>query len=373
MDKKRKKGTFRALAICLLSVAMLMPGGCGKPKDDKIKVYVITKDSTVSFWDDVQRGAEDAGDELNIDITYKAATGDNDYATQIEAINEAIDEKVDAIIIAPNGNAELDDAFKRAEAAGIQILNINSRTDYKGVVSCISSSDKDAGAVAARYASNALLNDSRTQKELEEFKTNPVKAMADSKGSIVIIPHTAATATNRVEAFKEESRKRIEAALGEKDMTFEDMGNGLHSDDDDTNDNFFAESQGCANIESAYEAAKKLIGEDGDKVKVVFTTNTNTTIGVANYIAEKGLGDKIYMVGFNADAKEIKNLRTKVIDGLVVQNPYNMGYVSVNYARKIMDGEKVGTMLDTGVTFVTADNMNDEYIRTLLPADENEE
>lgn len=372
MDKKRKKGTFRALAICLLSVAMLMPGGCGKPKDDKIKVYVITKDSTVSFWKDVQRGAEDAGDELDIDITYKAATGDNDYATQIEAINDAIDEKVDAIIIAPNGNTELDDAFKRAEAAGIQILNINSRTDYKGVVSCISSSDKDAGAVAARYAADALLNDERTQQELEEFEKDPVKAMADSKGSIVIIPHTAATATNRVEAFKEESMKRVLTVLGERGMTFEDMGNGLHSDEK-TNDNFFAEGQKCANIESAYEEARKLLGEDGNKVKVVFTTNTNTTIGVANYIAEKGLGDHIYMVGFNADAKEIKHLRTKVIDGLVVQNPYNMGYVSVNYARKIMDGEKVGTMLDTGVTFVTADNMNDEYIRTLLPADENEE
>lgn len=372
MDKKRKKGTFRALAICLLSVAMLMPGGCGKPKDDKIKVYVITKDSTVSFWKDVQRGAEDASDELDIDITYKAATGDNDYATQIEAINDAIDEKVDAIIIAPNGNTELDDAFKRAEAAGIQILNINSRTDYKGVVSCISSSDKDAGAVAARYASNALLNDEGIEQELEEFKTDPRKAMADSKGSIVIIPHTAATATNRVAAFKEESMKRVVSELQKKGMTFEDMGNGLHSVDD-TKDNFFAESQGCANIESAYEAAEKLLGEDGNKAKVVFTTNTNTTIGVANYIADKGLGDQIYMVGFNADAKEIKHLRTKVIDGLVVQNPYNMGYVSVNYARKIMDGEKVGTMLDTGVTFVTADNMNDEYIRTLLPADENEE
>lgn len=370
MDKKRKKGTFRALAICLLSVAMLMPGGCGKPKDDKIKVYVITKDDQVSFWKDVKRGAEDACDELDIDITYKAATGDNDYATQIEAINDAIDEKVDAIIIAPNGNTELDDAFKRAEAAGIQILNINSRTDYKGVVSCISSSDKDAGAVAARYASNALLNDSGTQKELEEFKTNPVKAMADSKGSIAIIPHTAATATNRVEAFKEESMKRVVSELQKKGMTFEDMGNGLNSVDD-TKDNFFAESQGCANIESAYEAAKKLLGEDGNNVKVVFTTNTNTTIGVADYIADKGLGDQIYMVGFNADKDEIKHLRTKVIDGLVVQNPYNMGYVSVNYARKIMDGEKVGQMLDTGVTFVTADNMNDEYIQTLLPKDED--
>lgn len=373
MDKKRKKGTFRALAICLLSVAMLMPGGCGKPKDDKIKVYVITKDKEVTFWKDVKRGAEDAGDELDIDITYKAATGDNDYATQIEAINDAIDEKVDAIIIAPNGNTELDDAFKRAEAAGIQILNINSRTDYKGVVSCISSSDKDAGAVAARYASSALLNDEGIEQELEEFKTNPGKAMADSKGSIVIIPHTAATATNRVKAFKEESMKRIVDELQKNGMTFEDMGNGLHSDGDDIKDNFFTESQGCANIDSAYEAAKKLLGEDGNKVKVVFATNTNTTIGAAKYIDEKGLGDQIYMVGFNYDKDVIKHLRTKVIDGLVIQNPYNMGYVSVNYARKIMDGEKVGQMLDTGVTFVSADNMNDEYIRTLLPEDENEE
>ncbi|MBQ9895403.1 MAG: substrate-binding domain-containing protein [Ruminococcus sp.] len=368
MDKKRKKGTFRALAISLLSVAMLLPGGCGKPKDDKVKVYVITKNDQVSFWDDVKRGAEDACNEFDIDLTYKAATGDNDYATQIEAINKAIDEKADYIIIAPNGNEEFDDAFKRAEAAGIQILNINSRTSYKGVVSCISSSDTDGGAVAARYAAEALLNNSNTTEELELFKNDPKAAMKEAEGSIAIIGHTAATAENRIAGFKKESMSRIVSVLTERGMTFEQMGNGLETNDE-TNEKFFVQGAPCATVDAAKEEAKKILGKDGNNVKVFFTTNTNTTLGVADAINEAGLTN-IYVVGFNSDADEVKYLRTGVIDGLVVQNPYNMGYVSVNYARKIEDGERVASKLDTGVTFVTADNMNDDYVKTLLPKTE---
>ena len=115
---KGKKMILSSLALCTVSMSVLMTTSCGKPGggSTKGKIAVITKNKSVSFWDDVKKGSEAAGDELGYDIIYTAASGDNDFASQVEAINDAIKEDVDAIIIAPNGNAELDEAFKKALA-----------------------------------------------------------------------------------------------------------------------------------------------------------------------------------------------------------------------------------------------------------------
>ena len=123
MNKSKRKRFFSAIALCTVSAAMLMTTACGKPASDG-RIAVICKTQGVSFWDDVKKGAEDAGEELGYDIDYYIASGDNDYASQIEYINEAIDNKVKAIVIAPNGNSELDEAFAKAENAGIKLINI---------------------------------------------------------------------------------------------------------------------------------------------------------------------------------------------------------------------------------------------------------
>ena len=74
----------------------------------------------------------------------------------------------------------------------------------------------------------------------------------------------------------------------------------------------------------------------------------------------------MYVIGFNSDEQELAFIRTGVLKGTVVQNPYNMGYVAVRYAKKALEGENVPKQLDTGVTWVDAKNMNEEYIQLLL-------
>ena len=165
MNKKNRRGVFRAVTACALSAAMLIAGGCGKPGGPGGQrgpygsqggtIYVIGK-QPLSFWDDVRKGAEDAGEEFGYDIVYRQGTSDNDYSSQEADIQDAIKKKAKAIVIAPNGKTELNSAFEEAEKAGIKIININSKADYDGVVTFVRCSDKESGSLAARNAVKLL-------------------------------------------------------------------------------------------------------------------------------------------------------------------------------------------------------------------------
>ena len=62
-------------------------------------------------------------------------------------------------------------------------------------------------------------------------------------------------------------------------------------------------------------------------------------------------------------------LRADQIHGLVVQNPYKMGFVGVHSIVKHLKKETVEKRIDTGVRLITRDRMNDADARELLHPD----
>ncbi|NLT09812.1 MAG: substrate-binding domain-containing protein [Ruminococcus sp.] len=373
MDKSTSKKLFRSVAVCALSATMLFSGSCGKPKEDKVTIAVITKQD-ISFWGEVKKGAEDAGRELGCDIIYNVATSDNDYASQIEFINNAINDKVDAIVIAPNGNKELEDAYQRASDAGIKLININSRSDFKDIITCISSSDTDAGAVAARHSAEVVLNSTKMREKFSSGTAQAKDIVETGSGAILIIGHTAeATAEPRIEGYEKECINQM-ISMAQKDNIDITGGSGRQPSQAELESMFepffIDDTQRCSTVDAAYdETMKYLTGKDADKILTIFATNTNTTLGVCKAVQEKEMAGKIHVVGFNSDEQEINYLRSGVADGLVIQNPYTMGYVGVSYANKAVDDNAIPAALDTGVTYVSADNLNDEYVQLLLHPD----
>lgn len=140
-------------------------------------------------------------------------------------------------------------------------------------------------------------------------------------------------------------------------MTYEEKQSMISS--------YFIEGNRCATLEASYEEAKKLLTENND-IRVLFTTNTNTTLGACQAIEELDLADTITVVGFNSDEQELKYIKTGVLDGTIIQNPYNMGYIGVRYGIQAANGENVTGSLDTGVTWISAKNINDDDIQLLL-------
>ena len=135
----------------------------------------------------------------------------------------------------------------------------------------------------------------------------------------------------------------------------------------------FVQTDRCSRVDEAKEATKKLLGTDGNGFSILFATNTNTTLGVCAAVEELGLSGKITIVGYNSDEEELAYIRRGVLDGVILQNPYIIGYVGVRYAKQHVQGGGTAPQLDTGVTFVNAGNMNEEYIQLLLYPDKYSE
>ncbi|HOC33765.1 MAG TPA: hypothetical protein PKI82_06770, partial [Ruminococcus flavefaciens] len=64
-------------------------------------------------------------------------------------------------------------------------------------------------------------------------------------------------------------------------------------------------------------------------------------------------------------------LKSNILDATIVQNPYNIGYFSISYAKTLIEGDKVPSTLDTGVTLANAENIDDPYIQILLYPDKD--
>ena len=72
-------------------------------------------------------------------------------------------------------------------------------------------------------------------------------------------------------------------------------------------------------------------------------------------------------VGFNTSKKLVEDVQAGKIDALVAQNPAKMGALAVETLYKVVKGEKVPAMVDTGTVLVTKDTLaNDAEVRKLV-------
>jgi ribose transport system substrate-binding protein len=83
-------------------------------------------------------------------------------------------------------------------------------------------------------------------------------------------------------------------------------------------------------------------------------------------VRDAGLAGKVKFVGFDSGETLNAGLMAGHIDGLVVQNPMQMGYLGVKTAYAVLRGEKVPAVIDTGVGFVTKANFNDPAMAEIV-------
>jgi ribose transport system substrate-binding protein len=98
----------------------------------------------------------------------------------------------------------------------------------------------------------------------------------------------------------------------------------------------------------------------------LYACNASTSAGALRALESQGRAGKIKMVGFDADEMLLDGLRAGVIDSLVVQNPYKMGYEGVKAVIAKLDGEEVPKRIDTGVELVTKERLAEPEIKDLL-------
>lgn len=103
-----------------------------------------------AFWDVVKNGAEAAGRQYGVTVSYQ---GDGDPARQSQLIDQAVSQKVDGIVVSMANPDALKEAVGKAVAARIPVITINSGGDRSrelGAITHVGQSEDVAGRGAGR-------------------------------------------------------------------------------------------------------------------------------------------------------------------------------------------------------------------------------
>ncbi|MDX3928434.1 MAG: ABC transporter substrate-binding protein [Shinella sp.] len=290
-----------------------------------VTIPIIVKDTTSFYWQIVLAGARQAGKDLGVNVPELGAQSEADINGQISILENAVAGSPAAVVISPTEFKALGKPVDEA-AKSVPIIGIDSAADSKSFVSFLTTDNVQGGRIAADGLAAAIKE--MTGKE---------------EGDIAIITSLPGVGSldQRREGFLDQVKTKYPGLKVVADR--------------------YADGQATTGLNMMTDlitANPNLVG--------VFASNLIMAQGVGQAIAENKLGDKIKVIGFDSDDKTVGFLKEGAIAGLVVQDPYRMGYDGVKTALAASKGEKVETNVDTGANLVTKANMSDPKIDALL-------
>ena len=318
---KNNKISRWLLGMVLLVLSTFLIIGCNNKIDKTVKIIYIAKvvDDSNAFWFSLIEGAEIAAKEYGIDLRIVAPQSESNYEKQNELIEEAITEKPDAILLSPADNEKTLPAAKKIKEAGIKLILIDSRMEEPIEDALVATDNFEAGKKVGQLVKNLIKEDSK----------------------IAVVSHVKGTST----AIAREAGLRD--ALGEDENKIIDV--------------VFSDSE----YDKAYQVTKELLEKHPD-VDIIAGLNEYSAIGAARAVRDLELTDSIKMVGFDSSTEEIELLESGVFDGIVVQTAFNMGYIGLETAVRILRGEDVANNIDSGSNIVRKNDIYTEENQKLL-------
>lgn len=319
--------------IIILSALAFLGYGCGKSgketettsQGEKLTIAVIPKGTTHEFWKSIHAGAVKASGEAGVEIIWKGPLKEDDREEQLQIVETFVAAKVSAIVLAPLDNRSLVMPVREAKTQGIPTIVIDSGLDGDYHVSFVATDNYRGGVLGAER----------------------IGELMGGKGKLIMLRYQegSASTTNREAGFL-------------------DTIKGKFPDIEILSDNQYA----GATTETAYRASENLINRFSN-VDAIFTPNESSTFGCLRALQDRKLFDSIIFVGFDSSQKLVEALEKSEIRGLVLQNPFKMGYLGVKTAAAYLRDEQIEQRVDTGVTLATPENMNDPEIKQLLSPD----
>lgn len=323
MNKKRAGRLALTAVIFIACIAVLflyVREKTGRAAE-KYKVAVIAKSTESAFWKSVFAGANAAGTEYNVDLTFQGPETEEDYEAQNRMIEQAVSDGASAIVFSAVDYSANAAAIDEAARKGVRIVVIDSDVDSDAVECRISTDNYAAGQMAGRAA---LL-------------------CPDEKLYVGIVN------------FDEKTANGQEREAGFRDVV-----------EQDARVEFIETVTSLSTTEDARDKAVKLWRERPE-INVIATFNEWTSLGVGWAVRDLRIRDKTTVVAFDSNVVSVGMLESGEVDALIVQNPYAMGYLGVEKAYQLLTGRKISEKkVDTATTMVNRDNMFSEECQKIL-------
>ncbi len=310
----------------LALAAVLSFGALGA--DKTYTIAVVPKGTTHEFWKSIHAGAVKAEQELaakgvKVKLFWKGPLREDDRDQQIQVVENFTARNVSGIVLAPLDSQALVAPVATAAQAGVPTVVIDSDLKSDKQISFVATDNFKGGQLGGEFLARQL----------------------GSKGKVILLRYQVGSASTeaREAGFLDALKKFPDIQIVSSDQ------------------------HAGATRELAYQASQNLLNRFGREVNGIFCPNETATIAMTKALRDIGrAGGQVKLVGFDSGTQSVLDLKNGDVQALVVQDPLKMGYLGVMTVMQHLEGKPVEKRIDTGVSLVTKENMNQPEMAALL-------
>lgn len=298
-------------------------------KSDKDKsewtIGVVTKDNTSAWFQRMEMGVNEFGDEMNINVIQRGPAN-ADAASQVQVIEDLIAQGVDALAVVPIDPGAIESSLQSALEQGIVVVT-HEASNQKNTL----------------YDVEAFTADDFGTQIMDSL----AGAMSEEGLYAMMVAYTTSTThmeyANAQKAQQEENYPDMEL-----------INNGEVPS---------AESEESINV--AYEKAKEILKVYPELGGFTGVASTDAP-GIANAVEELGLAGQVKIVGVGTPNEFRDYINNGIIDELLLWDPADAGYAMLSVAAKILEGEEITEGTDLGITGYEDIQIFDDINKTLI-------
>ena len=302
-----------------IALAILTATGGAAMADEPI-VGLITKTDTNPFFVKMKEGAQQRAKLKGAKLLTAAGRADGDNAGQVTAIENMVAAGAKAIMITPSDSKAIVPAIKKARAAGVLVIALDSPTEPQDATDALFATDNyKAGLLIGQYAKAAFAGKPVKIAMLDLFPGHPV-GIARHNGFL--------------------------AGYGAPGISAKTVGPAKTADVVCMADSFGDQGKGQTAMENCLQK--------NPDINLVYTINEPAAAGAYKALKAVGKEKNVMIVSVDGGCAGVRDVKAGVIAATAQQYPLNMAGLGVEagveYAK---NGKKASGYVDTGVTLIS--------------------
>ena len=299
---------MKRILVSLILAVFLLP--MSARADKKLRFVMVTK-AVHPYYEPCYEGFKAAGAKFNVTVE-RVDPQKMELPLQVKSIEELIAQRVDGIAISAVDDAGLVPVIAEATKAGIKVITFDAPAPSSSALTYIGTDNKTAGFEAGKK----------------------MGALMKSGGKLVVLQGGlgAANLNLRTQGFKEALAK---FAPKVKVVEVVDVGGDF----------------------SVATNKTEAILQTYPDLAAIFAVSAEGAPAAAGVLKQAGKKGKILLAGFDDLKDTLQGIKDGTIAFCIVQKTFKMGWLSIEALLDASKGKKLPKVTDTGVLFVTKDNL----------------
>jgi ribose transport system substrate-binding protein len=322
---KKSKKIF--MLLCVVSLVVFSFIGCtpdtGTGTDTGADTDTEEKMLTIGFipmtlnneyFITMVNGAEMEANANGVELLVQAGERHGSAEEQLQIVESMITRQVDAICIVPSSSEGLSTAIKKAQDAGIPVINLDTRLD---------------GELLAGLGIQTVPFFGTDNYEGAKLAGEMALEILEGSGKVAILTGIEGqeNAAHRRNGFYDVVKDKLEVV---------------------------AEQTANWEVEQGYNVTQNIL-QANPELDLIFASNDGMAIGALRAVKEAGRD--IQVIGFDAINEALNSVEAGDMLGTVAQFPAEMGIEGVRAAIKLANGESVPEYTSTGAKLITSENV----------------